>query len=690
MKKTKVLSIFLASALFFSLLPAMAFAAEATASAEQNAINDRTVTVSVPELGDLEDADSIEITATMEYDGTVTEEFTSTVSISDIEGNAFEVELPYFGKWNVSLDILKGSESLKTIDDVEADVAADDFNIICGTATTDVLIEALKFFNGGIDSSIPTIATLNRYWQFDWDNLPENMYRNPLLSAADNGKAQNWDLRMDHMKQYVADLYEINPDTHFNFYVTDYHMYAFAKICYSNGIPAENYTITMVTDGSGSYTAFHEAYGDADDAAAVHEQLVEEFTDFREGVYDGSVSDYKNLPSGDIRIYNYALLDAEEAAGATAYWWVVRKSTDTFGLEKDADFQGKVLGDARVSNNYINGQLSSMSNAGKDEEFKALYKFVDDDFQKARDEGKKIMMFLGTTASIEKAIPVMDYVNFIVEFYGDEYAYFYKGHPGNYLMDLDRYKKPYLDIGVGVLEASIAAELFIYFNPDIAISGYESSLFQNMGDDDQDIALFRRTQEIAEADVNLGNYAGKMDIFISDMTKPEDPFTFNGDSPTATVNGMAVNYGNQPDASAYEKPNKVRTVAETLIPEGEENDHNYLIQFNNSASNQVCDYDYAIWNADKKVIHYIDINLSGESVNGDVNGDGKVTAIDKAILNRYLAGWKGYDERIADWDAADINKDGNVDAKDKAILNRYLAGWQGYDQYFEKNVESAK
>ena len=68
---------------------------------------------------------------------------------------------------------------------------------------------------------------------------------------------------------------------------------------------------------------------------------------------------------------------------------------------------------------------------------------------------------------------------------------------------------------------------------------------------------------------------------------------------------------------------------------------------------------------------------------GDLNADGKVTAKDKAILNRYLAGWEGYKEQILSWEAADLNADGKVTAIDKAILNRYLAGWEGYDKYFE-------
>ena len=621
--KSRVLALLLCLCMMATLLPTMAFAAEADAAAyeisfTQKMADARTVTVTVTDTDALTEAgvDSIRFTATMAYEGTVTEEDVFTCPLSEAsEEGTLEIELPYFGKWSITTAFLKGDTPVQENEAATVNVSASEYNIVCGTATTDVLIESLKWFNGdgGIDADLPTIVTLNRYWQYDWENLPENMYRNPLLSSAENGAPQDWDVRMDHMKQYVKDLYEINEDAKFNFYITDYHMYAFAKICYANKIPAENYSLTMVSDGSGSYTAFNEAYGSSDDAGTTHEKLVQEYTAFRNGVYAGSVTDLKNLSSGNIRMYAYAILDVEKTAGADAKWWVIRKSTDTFGLENDSDFQAKVIADDRITNNYINNLLGSMSSAGKDEEFKALYKFDDEGFQKARDDGKKIMMFLGTTASIEKAIPVMDYINFVVKYYGDEYAYFYKGHPGNYLMDLDKYKQPYWNIGVDVLEASIAAELFIYFNPDIAISGYESSLFQNMGNDDQDVALFRRTMEVAKADRTLGDYATKMDVFISDMTQLNDPFTFNGTSKQANVNGLSVDYTNQPEnnAETYGGANQVRTAVAALIPAEEETDHNYLVQFNNRDEKRVSKYDYAIWNADKGVIHYVTGDLYG-------------------------------------------------------------------------------
>ena len=65
---------------------------------------------------------------------------------------------------------------------------------------------------------------------------------------------------------------------------------------------------------------------------------------------------------------------------------------------------------------------------------------------------------------------------------------------------------------------------------------------------------------------------------------------------------------------------------------------------------------------------------------GDINSDGKVTAKDRALLGRYLAGWESVPESMINLAAADVNLDGKVSAKDRAILGRYLAGWEGYSE----------
>lgn len=67
---------------------------------------------------------------------------------------------------------------------------------------------------------------------------------------------------------------------------------------------------------------------------------------------------------------------------------------------------------------------------------------------------------------------------------------------------------------------------------------------------------------------------------------------------------------------------------------------------------------------------------------GDVNGDGKVNGADAGLLSRYTSGWKGYESKIKNMDAADINGDGKVNGADSGILARYTSGWKQYAKYF--------
>lgn len=57
---------------------------------------------------------------------------------------------------------------------------------------------------------------------------------------------------------------------------------------------------------------------------------------------------------------------------------------------------------------------------------------------------------------------------------------------------------------------------------------------------------------------------------------------------------------------------------------------------------------------------------------GDIDADGRVTAKDKMLLNRYAAGWNGYNVETR---AGDIDKDGDVDTEDATMLSRYFAGY---------------
>ncbi len=72
-----------------------------------------------------------------------------------------------------------------------------------------------------------------------------------------------------------------------------------------------------------------------------------------------------------------------------------------------------------------------------------------------------------------------------------------------------------------------------------------------------------------------------------------------------------------------------------------------------------------------------DCNICGETrevgdlLMGDVDGNGRITMVDLALLQRYLNGWD-IDLNLF---AADTNGDGKVNVRDLSLLQRYLNGW---------------
>lgn len=78
-------------------------------------------------------------------------------------------------------------------------------------------------------------------------------------------------------------------------------------------------------------------------------------------------------------------------------------------------------------------------------------------------------------------------------------------------------------------------------------------------------------------------------------------------------------------------------------------------------------------------LSYTYTGTAGAGVIGDADMNGKVNSIDLAYLQRYLAGWEGYDSVKVDVSVTDINGDGAVNTVDATILARHIAKWIGYE-----------
>ena len=171
----------------------------------------------------------------------------------------------------------------------------------------------------------------------------------------------------------------------------------------------------------------------------------------------------------------------------------------------------------------------------------------------------------------------------------------------------------------------------------------------NVGYDSDALAL----TSVTDAGV-LGSQSHSNDLTL----KPYILFWSNG---TATSNYM-VN-------------GKIVTLSFTIKDGAEEKDYPITVTYDIDNDD--------ILNVDFNPVEFAVVNGKVTVINtiyGDVNKDGKVTALDNAFLARYIAKWSGYNDTTVDKDAADVNADTKITALDNAILARHLAKWTGYNE----------
>lgn len=440
-------------------------------------------------LLDSAEVDSVRITAQVIYKGQVTRETVVDKNLSEIQNGAFDVDFGNYGKFNVKVDYLLDGAVVKTVGSISVGVTADTYNIAPVSATLPVTFFSLNLWGDqSTRSTGPVIAMLERPNAYNWDELPEGrdgyygMYSIPYLSESDVSyqpgdfdQAGNlFNNRIGIVADYVHDLMELDPTSHINLYCVDVYARIIPRVLYANLIPEDQYSIFLLSDGSFSPIQFGKIYNSSDNAA-VNAQHVKEWNEakaatYRTGTLDPRLDDY-----GFYSSCIWALVDAEP----NAQWWVARKDLikssgddNAFGMTVQANDK---LVQVNISNLLKTNIQPSEQNTA---EFKALYNFNDGYFKAAEENGKDVMMFLGTRVTSEQAFS--EYARFAQLYYGDSYEYYYKGHPGTPSSLYPNKVKQLEGLGITDVDSSVAAELILFFNPDIYLSGYQSSTYASV------------------------------------------------------------------------------------------------------------------------------------------------------------------------------------------------------------------
>ncbi len=455
------------------------------------------------------------------------------VATQTVEASAMSVTLDaYYGKHQVVLEGKKGNDKVaEGRNDVA--VSTDEYIIAPISGSMPQLYFTLNMKEITNDYTIPAFVWLARPDSWNWDNLPTNVYAMPNVDKAEVLKHDNYDLMVSSTDAYIEELYSINANAKFNLYINDFNSYLYLKLLAGNGIPEENYYVTLLSDGGASYKEFNNAFNSEDanfDADAKYADMATKlqtlYTEVR------NAKDYN--PGGsytvDTTTFNqYAYVCAKEMSNVE--WWILRPREGVL-CSPDADFINTVLTTDKVEGiieerNFAN-PLKEMTDDEKTA-LKALYNFNNEIFEAADTQGKKAMMILGSWAKPENEPDFEAYVRFTKLYYGDEFVYYYKGHPNTPTSNHPDKQKQLTDLDLIDVESSINAELILFFYPDIYMCGYNSSTFMSVEKPEMACAMFNMKKEACTAEYKdiIGIYLSKIDaesVYASLCTDAEHTY----------------------------------------------------------------------------------------------------------------------------------------------------------------------
>ncbi len=415
--------------------------------------------------------------------------------LSDEEGSYIIHDFEHFGKFQVIATYKNGTEVIGE-NNFEYILTSDEYNIALLTATVPTTYFSLFMSDTdnsyateqeiGINASLPTIIGMERAATYDWDNLLPNFSTCPFAdeSLNDQNLTPYECIRMmESFKQYIEYLDTLNPESVYHLYINDFDSYIIPHLMLENGISFDRFDVYAITDGTGTAGIFREKYGTgtAPDTSMDFYSRVEEtwvkvkkLASTGDSGYESILIEFSNIIPHLNRYMQDFMPVLVNDSDLKITWIMNRNNPDAFGTSEV--YTDKIQNNPNVKQINMNSILVSLSDA-EIKEFQGMYKFDSSIFEVADESDKGIMIFLGTSTTYEEHF--RDYLTFMTTYYGDEYVYYYKAHPG-YAADYDDNKANLLaELGILNLDAAIPAELFYFFRNDAVMCGYQSSTFAN-------------------------------------------------------------------------------------------------------------------------------------------------------------------------------------------------------------------
>lgn len=439
----------------------------------------------------------------------------------------YDIDFGTYGLFkNIKVTVECGDEVNFTVSEVSSvAVAADEYNFAPLNASYPVLVFSLMIDDITNSGTIPTFVYLERVAQYNWDQLPAGVNYLPYITKQRATAISDFHGLRNGLAQYIKELYEINSDSKFNLYLVDNYGELVLQMFVANQIPENQWTATLLSDGAGTAGLLSSTFG-VDNPSNKYIQMVQNWKEVKQFVYEQGefnmqqVSDKLLYNSGIYQMLErYPYIMAREESNIK---WIVNRLRATENLtainSKDPTFVTELL--THVEQVYTNNLLAALS-AEDAENFKKLYKFNDDMFTEAEEQNKEVIVILGTSWNGENG-NLYDNIKMLMDMYGTEnYVYYYKGHPGyptSQYTVRQQYFKTLNEEGytVNELDNAIAAEIILFFKPDIYMAGYSTSTFDSVQSHEKALLLFG-----AKNNFNNQTYQKYFDVFASQITDNE-------------------------------------------------------------------------------------------------------------------------------------------------------------------------
>ena len=418
------------------------------------------------------------------------------ISETVLAADAKEVNaLTTYGRLDLKLVGING-DSEEEIASQKVAVYADEYNFASLNGTFPVVYFTLDMYSMGEDAQpaaftestkglpimkdVPTFVSLERVKAYSWEDLPENVYPLPMLSEEEVNTI-DFHGNNEKMAAYIKELYEINPASFFNFYCVDNYAELVLRFFTAQNIPDDSFRATLISDGTATAVNFQLAF-EGEDASEVFKKMSAEWSRIKAAAKNGDEDFLENVYLGN---EDYSILSKYPMVMAAVedniQLWVSR---DLFtNLTPSQDVKNviatlKFTGDLKIFG--INDMLSILDEK-QQAHLKTLFHFDGQMFD-GTPEGKETLVIIGSSPAgessergdLEAFLKVLDLE------YTDKYTLYYKGHPG-YPVELDPTKGELFEkTGLINLEASIAAELIMFYCPDITLAGWGSTTFKSV------------------------------------------------------------------------------------------------------------------------------------------------------------------------------------------------------------------